>query len=355
MGTKIGGNLVSNLFQAVPYSKELAEEKEKVVQLESKQGIVEIPIQQIEPNPDQPRKTFSEESIRLLARSLERDGQQQPILVFVRGRNRYFIFEGERRTRAAQLLGWETIQAIVVRDPKDPDALHRKALLANHHRENLNPLDLAEALIKEIKALGALNSDSIPKILNTAVKRLIRNRSIEKLTALVEANQEEQKSVLATLQQAGELTEEECQVLSLLLSLQLNPHSVNTNVIPSLRLYDDLKEAIRKGLGSHQAFALQKLSAKNLAVTEDLALVFRQQVTKEVIEEKLSVAATRARVASELAKHTQPEKPLMSTVTQKAIAVITGVKLNEMEKTELEAFEKALKEKLKEIRANLKN
>jgi ParB family transcriptional regulator, chromosome partitioning protein len=122
-----------------------------------------------------------------------------------------------------------------------------------------------------------------------------------------------------------------------------------------LRLYDDLKEAIRKGLGSHQAFALQKLSAKNLAVTEDLALVVRQQITKEVIKEKLSVAATRTRVASELAKHTQQEKPSMSTVAQKAIASVTGVKLNEMEKTELEAFEKALKEKLKEVQANLKN
>lgn len=198
------------------------------------------------------------------------------------------------------------------------------------------------------------HAETIPKLLNTALKRLIRNRSLEKLTALIEANQEEQESVLALLQQAGELTQEECQVLSVLLSLQLNPHSVNTNIIPSLRLSDDLKEAARKGLGSHQAFALQKLSAKNLALSENIAFTIRQQVTKEVIEGKLSVAATRTRVACELAKHTQQENPQISTVAQKAIALVTGVKFEGMEKTELEAFEKALKEKLKQVRANLK-
>ncbi len=356
MGSRIGDSLVSNLFNAVPYSKELAEEKEKVARLELRQGVLEILVERVEPNPDQPRKTFSDESITLLARSLERDGQQQPISVFMRGKGKYFLFDGERRWRAVKELGWETVQAIVIADPKSPDQLHRQALRANHHRENMNPLDLAEALVKEVASTGEVNEETVPKLLNTAVKRLIRNKNLEKLTEMVSANQEEQEQGLLLLEESSEITSEESHVLRSLLSLQLNPHSVNTNVIPSLRLFEDLKEKVRReGLGVHQAFALQRLSPKNLGKTEKQSQTLRQRVTKEVIAEKLSVTATRKRVGEELARHKDSEEPTLSQVARTVLAGIEKLNPGEMERDDLKALEASLKQKLKEVRAALKD
>ena len=356
MGSRVADNMVSNLFKGVPYSKELAEQKEKVAQLESKPGIWELPVEQIEPNPDQPRKTFTDQGITLLARSLERDQQQQPITVFTRGKGKYFLFDGERRWRAAQKLGWKTIQAIVVPDPQAPDALHRKALLANHHRENMNPLDLAEALIKESSTPGKVDEEEVPRLLNTAVKRLLRTKKLNQLTEMVAASREEQEEGLRELEDTGEITPEESHVLQVLLSLQLNPHSTNTNVMPSLRLFDDLKEAIRKrGLGVHHGFALQQLSANNLNLSEEQSLQVRQALTEMVIEQKLSVAQTRKRVKDELSKSAPQEEQLLGKQAQKALGQIQKMKVERMERTELEALEAALKQKLKEVRANLKS
>ncbi|NJK51324.1 ParB/RepB/Spo0J family partition protein [Candidatus Gracilibacteria bacterium] len=386
MGRRIGDNLVSSQFAQIGVHQELnqanqkieeltteierlkasgnksAEEK-KVVELHSSlqsQGIQKIALSQIKPNPEQPRQTFSSESLLLLARSLESDGQQQPILLFAHRDKEYFLFDGERRWRAAQLLRWKIIDAVIIpqRDSaslEKPETLRRQALLVNHHRENLNPLDLAEALVKEIATREGISELEIPKLLNALMARLTRRNLVDELTTLVSMTKEKQEEKLQKLASEGVIKEQENQIVRCLLSFQLNPASIKANVFPSLKFSDDLKAAIRNdGLGGHHAKVIQQLNAESLDKSEKEALIIRQQLTKEVIEGKLSVAATRTRVASELAKHTQQEKPLMSTVTQKAIAVITGVKLNEMEKTELEAFEKALKEKLKEIRANFK-
>jgi ParB family chromosome partitioning protein len=102
--------------------------------------IVELDLAEIVPNPDQPRKTFDEEALQELASSIEKHGLIQPITVKRHG-ERYLLVAGERRYRAHQILGRTTIPAIVTEGNVD-----EIALIENIQREDLDPLETAEAL-----------------------------------------------------------------------------------------------------------------------------------------------------------------------------------------------------------------
>ena len=105
--------------------------------------IVEIDLHDLHPNPDQPRKTFSEESLIELAASIERHGLIQPITVKRLDDGTYLLVAGERRFRAFERLGRSTIPAIVTTG--DAEEI---ALIENIQREDLNPLEEAEALAR---------------------------------------------------------------------------------------------------------------------------------------------------------------------------------------------------------------
>jgi ParB family chromosome partitioning protein len=280
--------------------------------------------------------------------------------VFQKNAKQYFLFDGERRWRAAQKIDWETIDAIVVpvrptQSLDNPESMRRQAMLANHHRENLNPLDLAEALIQEIALTYEIEEDAIPKQLDAAIARLTRRKAIDRLSILTALDKEEQEASLTRLIEEETLKEEERGAIEFLLSMQLNPASVKANIFPALKLFDDLKEAIReRGLGGHQAKILQQLSPKNLGGTARQALKMRQQVTKVVIEKKLSVADTRAKVKEVLSNREDREDNTLSVEARKAIALVDKLKIDKMERADLEALETTLKEKLKQIRASLK-
>jgi len=105
-------------------------------------SIVEINISLIEPNPNQPRKTFDKDKIQELAESIKEHGLIQPIIVKKVGEN-YQIIAGERRWRACTDLGLDKIPAIV-RD-LDNKSQTEMALIENIQREDLNPIDEAIA------------------------------------------------------------------------------------------------------------------------------------------------------------------------------------------------------------------
>ncbi|RMC41891.1 MULTISPECIES: nucleoid occlusion protein [unclassified Lactobacillus] len=104
--------------------------------------IQDITLKEIEPNSYQPRHEFSDQSIHELAATLAKDGLLQPIIVREKG-EKYEIIAGERRFRAAQQLDWNTIPAIV-NNMTDSQAASL-ALIENLQRENLNPIDEAQA------------------------------------------------------------------------------------------------------------------------------------------------------------------------------------------------------------------
>ena len=107
-------------------------------------SIQEIPVGELDPNPDQPRRTFSEESIGQLADSIREQGVLQPLLVAPSGGGRYMIIAGERRFRAGRAAGLATLPCIV----KDIDVIRQReiALIENLQREDLNPIEAARGI-----------------------------------------------------------------------------------------------------------------------------------------------------------------------------------------------------------------
>ncbi len=114
-------------------------------------GLLEVPVDAVAPNPRQPRVTFEDGSLEALALSIREVGVLQPIVVRQVGGG-YELIAGERRLRAARRAGLATVPA-VVRESDDADSL-REALIENIHREDLNPVELAEAFRELLDELG---------------------------------------------------------------------------------------------------------------------------------------------------------------------------------------------------------
>ena len=110
--------------------------------LESDAKIETLPLREIEPDPDQPRKTFDEEALGELAASIAEHGLLQPIAVRPQGLGGYSIVAGERRWRACRMAGLTEVP-VVVKDVSDEQAMEL-ALVENLQREDLNPIEEAK-------------------------------------------------------------------------------------------------------------------------------------------------------------------------------------------------------------------
>ena len=113
-------------------------------------SVQEIAVGDLDPNPDQPRRTFRDDGIVQLADSIREQGVLQPLLVVPTRNGRYRIIAGERRYRAGRMAGLETLPCII----RDIDVIQQMevALIENLQREDLNPMEAArgiEALMKQ--------------------------------------------------------------------------------------------------------------------------------------------------------------------------------------------------------------
>ena len=115
------------------------------------EALLEIPIEQIHVNPNQPRKLFDSNALQELSQSIKASGVIQPVVVR-RVNGTYQLIAGERRWRAARQAGLERIPA-VVRDVTDAESLEM-ALVENLLREDLNPMEEAEAYQKLLAQFG---------------------------------------------------------------------------------------------------------------------------------------------------------------------------------------------------------
>ena len=111
-------------------------------EVESHEKILHLTLEQIKPNPFQPREDFDSQSLEELTQSIKEKGVIQPILVRRKGDN-YELIAGERRLRAANLLNLKEIPAII-KDAEDLDSLEI-ALIENIQRQGLNPIEEAHA------------------------------------------------------------------------------------------------------------------------------------------------------------------------------------------------------------------
>lgn len=121
-------------------------------------GLILIPVASIGPNPRQPRRTFDEASIRALSESIKSAGLMQPVVVRKgTGSPGFELIAGERRWRAAKMLGMAEIPALV-REVDDRTA-GEWALIENIQREDLNPIDRSEALERLIQEFSLTHQD----------------------------------------------------------------------------------------------------------------------------------------------------------------------------------------------------
>lgn len=191
--------------------------------------IQDIPINEIRPNPYQPRKSFNEEALRELSESIKNHGVFQPIIV-KKGIRGYNLIAGERRLRASKMAGLDKIPAIV-KDFSD-DEMREIALLENIQRENLTAIELAWAYKGIIDNLDIRQED--------LALRIGKSRShITNTLGLLNLPEEVQKMILN-----GELSMGHARVLS-----KMEDES---------KITDLAKKIINEGLSVHEIEEISK-------------------------------------------------------------------------------------------------
>ena len=138
------------------------------------EGLRELPIELIVPNPAQPRRRFDQEALQALAGSLNERGVLQPVLVRPKAGGTYELVAGERRWRAAQIAGLQAIPALV--RPRDDAEALELALIENMAREDLSPIEEARAVAALVEELGLTRAEVGRRVgrSRVAVSNLVR-------------------------------------------------------------------------------------------------------------------------------------------------------------------------------------
>ncbi len=197
----------------------------------------ELPVTSIKPGSYQPRTFISDEAIKSLASSIKSQGLIQPILVRSVGSKKYEIIAGERRWRAAQIAGLESVP-VIVRDVPDQSAMSM-ALIENIQREDLNPLEEAAGVNRLVKEFG-LTHELIAKSLGksrSAISNLLRllllDKEVQKLLKDGSIDMGHARALLS-LEKSSQL-EIARRVVSLRLSVRETEQLVNSGVETKLK------------------------------------------------------------------------------------------------------------------------
>ncbi len=205
-------------------------ELDRLSDIDRQELVLELPLDAIQPDPNQPRRTFDETSLLELADSLRRLGQIHPVEVReVEGS--YVLIDGERRWRAAKLAELSALRALIRFAPDTPDEVRDRQFAANFHRDAMALIDQARYLQARIESLGSAAAVSqaiglsTPRILNI-VKTLraegaaaeLRDAGITKDADTIGAVVEVQKrdpaaaqALVAAARESGKLTRRQAQ------------------------------------------------------------------------------------------------------------------------------------------------
>jgi ParB family chromosome partitioning protein len=157
-------------------------------EMERLSSVISVPVERLQPNPNQPRKAFSEEALQELTDSVREKGIIQPILAEEQEDGSYRIIAGERRYRAAQAAGLEMVP-VLPREFTDEEKLE-VALIENLQREDLNPIEEAQAFQALMDTAGVTQDE--------LAKRLGMNRStIANTLRLLKLPSDVQEKVIA--------------------------------------------------------------------------------------------------------------------------------------------------------------
>ena len=190
------GKGLDALFGGAPMEMQ---EEQKEEEIESNENLKSLKITEVEPNREQPRKNFNQESLEELAESIKTYGVIQPIVVSKRD-GYYGIVAGERRWRAAKIAGLEEIPAIIRDD--DEQTNKERALIENIQREDLNPFEKALGIRRLMDKYG-LTQEQVSKKLGKSRSTISNTVRILYLAP----------DVLELVKQ-GKLTEGHCKALA---------------------------------------------------------------------------------------------------------------------------------------------
>jgi ParB family transcriptional regulator, chromosome partitioning protein len=227
--------------------------------------------------PDQPRHFFDTEAMENLIASIQEHGILQPLLVRPLASNKYELIAGERRLRAAQILNLSEIP-VVVRDLSDRDAL-QVSLLENLQREDLNPIEETEAILKLLSARLECSQEETISLLNLAAN--LQKQGSEFTNNVVRKQWETVEHIFSVV---GRFT----------------PDSFRSHRLPLLNLPEDILNALRQG-------RIHYTKARALAGLKDESQ--RLALLEEAIQNHLSV-----RDIKKFIQETQPSNTTNSVV-----------------------------------------
>ena len=162
-------------------------------------------------DPDQPRKSFPEESITQLAESLKKAGQLQPIRVrWSEEHSKWVIIAGERRYRAAQKAGLKTISCQFIDRPLTESEIRQESLIENLLREDLRPIEAAEGY-KQLLDLNGWTVQQVADALNISKGTVSKALSLLKLPADIQAQVDEGKISPSSAYEVSRLDGEKAQ------------------------------------------------------------------------------------------------------------------------------------------------
>ena len=300
--------------------------KELEAEIETKRAagdVLDENVDEIWPNINQPRKSFY--VVKKLAESIAKHDLKNPIsLVEIDGQ--LVIYDGECRWRAVKSLGHKTIKAIII--PYKKDTFDDDVLISSTHRNNLNALDLAEAIVEKINfKLPALKTEEIIRKLNTAIQRTKRQKKTSEL--------------LNELWDDLDLAKDEIIIAETIIYYGWNPISINRNHFPLLKLPTDLKKAIRdEGLNETAATAIAKINHLKInQINEKKAISLRKKIINNAVNNNLSVAKVKAEVKKVLEEinpsEAVEENQKILNSYYKVVKAIPVDKLSKTEKNEL--------------------
>lgn len=237
--------------------------------IDANESVVEMKINNIEPNLNQPRKSFDDEKIDDLAESIKVHGVLQPIIVAKKG-DYYQIIAGERRWRASKKAGLKTIPAIV-RD-YDERKTREVALIENLQRQDLNALETAKA-IKELMEEHSLTQEEISKTLGKSrsaiantlrilnlderVQELVADGKISeghaRTLASIESPQKQYKLAMEIINL--DLNVREAEERSRIVKEETTKNTKKKNEVSKLEIiYKDIENRLKRALGTKVSF-----------------------------------------------------------------------------------------------------
>ena len=276
------GTGLEQLFNSENISFEAVEQE--IIDNASEGDIKKIPLSEIRSNPYQPRKRFDETSLQELADSIKEHGLFQPIIVkkSIKG---YEIVAGERRTRAARLAGFTDIPAIV-KEYTDEE-MAEIALLENIQREDLNPIEEAEAYAKIIEKSSLTQDELAKKVcksrsyitnvlglvnLPEEVKELVMDKKLSMAHARILSKLEDNDYIISL---AYRIVNEEISVHTLENIVKgesvAKKHKVS-RVVPLNRIYAVYENAMREKIGTRVTISAKKVTIP-FDSDEDLARI----------------------------------------------------------------------------------